>query len=79
MLEAALRQSIGDWTFQEAYDRTGRIININVSPLDSNDQPRLLNFLTAPNVLVRSACMASCSIPGKENFYSQLFCSFCFT
>ena len=28
------------------------------------DESRLLNYLTAPNVLVWSACVASCAIPG---------------
>lgn len=48
-------------------DRTGRIINIVVSPAKGSgnqDGPRLLNYLTAPNVLVWSAALASCAIPG---------------
>ncbi len=40
---------------QEAYDRTGRIVNITITPtVDSKEAPRLLNYLTAPNV-VRAA------------------------
>ncbi len=57
-------QDVGLWTFQEAFDRTGRIINITVAPMNSYDPPRLLNYLTAPHVCVWSAAAASCAIPG---------------
>jgi hypothetical protein len=46
---------------------SGRIINIVVSPASGSgnkDSLRLLNYLTAPNVLVWSAALASCAIPG---------------
>jgi len=59
-----LRTNIGDFTFQEAFDRTGRILNITVTPNNSSDPPRLLNYLTAPHVLVWSAAVASSSLPG---------------
>lgn len=59
-----LKSNIGDFTFQEAFDRTGRILNIVVTPLNRNDPPRLLNYLTAPHVLVWSAAVASSSLPG---------------
>lgn len=59
-----LRKDVGNFTFQEAFDRTGRIINITVSPTNSSDPPRLLNYLTAPHVLVWSAAVASSSLPG---------------
>ena len=54
----------GYYTFQEAFDRTGRIINIIVAPKNKYDPPRLLNYLTAPHVCVWSAACASCAIPG---------------
>lgn len=60
----ALMQDVGLYTFQEAFDRTGRIINITVAPLNSYDPPRLLNYLTAPHVCVWSAAAASCALPG---------------
>lgn len=82
-----LRSNIGDFTFQEAFDRTGRILNItgkctarflellrtpthlilpfSVTPNNSSDPPRLLNYLTAPHCLVWSATVASSSLPGK--------------
>ena len=55
---------LGDMTFREAYYRTGKILNITVSPASIYEQPRLLNNLTAPNVLIWSAVCASCSLPG---------------
>ncbi|CCC66883.1 hypothetical protein NCAS_0A03250 [Naumovozyma castellii] len=55
---------LGDLTFREAYNRTGKILNITVSPATLFEQPRLLNNLTAPNVLIWSAVCASCSLPG---------------
>lgn len=55
---------LGELTFREAYNRTGRILNITVSPASLFEQPRLLNSLTAPNVLIWSAVCASCSLPG---------------
>ncbi len=58
------RANIGSFTFQEAFDRTGRILNIIVSPQNKSDPPRLLNYLTAPHVLVWSAAVASSSLPG---------------
>ena len=59
-----LRASVGNFTFQEAFDRTGRILNIVVTPQNPSDPPRLLNYLTAPHVLVWSAAVASSSLPG---------------
>lgn len=60
----AMMQNVGLYTFQEAFDRTGRIINITVAPLNRYDPPRLLNYLTAPHVCVWSAAAASCALPG---------------
>jgi predicted acylesterase/phospholipase RssA len=55
VLKAALKDNIGDVTFQEAYNRTRRILNITVSTSANFEMPRLLNYLTAPNVLIWSA------------------------
>lgn len=63
-LEHYLAVSIPDLTFQEAYERTGRNLNITVTGLSPRQAPRLLNAITSPNVLIRSAVMASCSIYG---------------
>lgn len=59
-----VRADVGNFTFQEAFDRTGRILNIVVTPNNSSDPPRLLNYLTAPHVMVWSAAVASSSLPG---------------
>lgn len=59
----AMRQNLGDITFQEAYNRTGKILNITVSSSTSYEMPRLLNYLSAPNVLIWSAVAASCAVP----------------
>lgn len=62
-LEHCLQENLGDLTFAEAFERTGRIVNIPISPVASNQMPRLMNYLTGPNVLIRTASLASCSIP----------------
>jgi TAG lipase/steryl ester hydrolase/phospholipase A2/LPA acyltransferase len=59
-----VRANVGNFTFQEAFDRTGRILNIVVTPNNPSDPPRLLNYLTAPHVMVWSAAVASSSLPG---------------
>ncbi len=63
-LELCIEQNVGALTFEEAFDRTGRIINIPVSPTRAHQHSRLLNYLTAPNVMVRRAALASSAIPG---------------
>lgn len=50
-LETCVRENIGDITFKEAYDKTKRILNITVTNTDKFDSPRLLNYITAPNVV----------------------------
>ena len=63
-LEACLEENIPDMTFEEAYRKSGREINITVSPYDRHQHARLLNWRTSPNVLIRKATLASCAIPG---------------
>ncbi|KAL2151475.1 hypothetical protein VTH82DRAFT_6573 [Thermothelomyces myriococcoides] len=62
-LTRVMRSWLGDVTFLEAYNRTRRICNICVSSASIYDVPRLLNYITAPNVLIWSAVAASCSVP----------------
>lgn len=50
-------------TFLEAYECTHRVINITVAGTRRHEMPQLLNYLTAPNVLIWSACVASCASP----------------
>lgn len=54
-LAKVMRNWLGDITFQEAYNRTRRILNICVSCAGVYELPRLLNYITAPNVLIWSA------------------------
>jgi TAG lipase/steryl ester hydrolase/phospholipase A2/LPA acyltransferase len=63
-LERSLRENCGQYTFQEAFDRTGRIVNIVVTPTRSGRIPMVLNYLTSPHVLMWSAALASCAVPG---------------
>ncbi|MGH8460391.1 MAG: DUF3336 domain-containing protein [Stenotrophobium sp.] len=63
-LEKCLRENIGDESFTAAFERTRRIIGVTVSPAERHQQGRLLNYLTAPNVMMRSAILASCAVPG---------------
>jgi TAG lipase / steryl ester hydrolase / phospholipase A2 / LPA acyltransferase len=49
-LQRKLKGLIGNYTFLEAYERTGRILNVSVCPADTNEPPRLLNYLTSPQV-----------------------------
>ncbi|KAI9051969.1 hypothetical protein LZ554_004223 [Drepanopeziza brunnea f. sp. 'monogermtubi'] len=62
-LTRVMREMLGDMTFQEAYNRTRRILNICVSSASLYELPRLLNYVTSPNVMIWSAVAASCSVP----------------
>ena len=64
ILQRRLRSELGDVTFQEAFDISGKILCITVSPTRKNESPRLLSYLTSPHVLVWSAVSASCAFPG---------------
>ena len=62
-LVRVMKDLLGDITFAEAYNRTRRILNICVSTASLYELPRLLNYITAPNVMIWSAVAASCSVP----------------
>lgn len=62
-LTRVMQNMLGDITFQEAYNRTRKICNISVSTESIYELPRLLNYITAPNVMIWSAVAASCSVP----------------
>ncbi|KAJ2903819.1 hypothetical protein MKZ38_009294 [Zalerion maritima] len=57
VIEKCARDNLGDITFGEAYERTKKILNIIVWR-DKGD-PLVLNYLTAPDVLVWSAATES--------------------
>lgn len=64
VLRTCLKENIGHVTFLEAYKKTRRILNVSVSSSTQHEMPRMLNYLTAPNVLIWSAVLASCAVPG---------------
>jgi len=63
-LYEVLLHNCGPATFAEAYARSGRALNISVSPTRLRQKPRLLTHLTAPNVLIARAALASSALPG---------------
>lgn len=60
----SLAATMGDTTFLEAKERTGRILNIPVTSAQKHASLVVLNYLTAPHVCIWSAILASSSIPG---------------
>jgi TAG lipase / lysophosphatidylethanolamine acyltransferase len=59
VLEECVRANVGNLTFEEAYVKTKRVLNITVSTT-SGGVPNLLNYLTAPNVV----CMLTDNVNG---------------
>ena len=59
-----MRRLIPDMTFLDAYRKTGRSINITISPAEPRQTSRLLNHIASPHVTVLSAVMASSALPG---------------
>ena len=57
----------GSMTFREAYERTGRILNVTCVPSDPHSPTILCNYLTAPNCVIWSAVLASAAVPGILN------------
>ena len=57
----------GSLTFLEAYQRTGRILNITCIPSDPHSPNILANYLTAPDCVIWSAVIASAAVPGILN------------
>lgn len=64
VLKDYIYEKTGDMTFRDVYQKFGWNLNITVTDQSSDQVPRLLNYLTAPNVLIWSAVVASCAIPG---------------
>ena len=57
----------GSTTFREAYQRTGRILNVSCVPSDPHSPTILTNYLTAPDCVIWSAVLASAAVPGILN------------
>ncbi|CEP08151.1 hypothetical protein [Parasitella parasitica] len=64
VLQECVRENVGDLTFEEAYARSKRVLNISVSSSRTQEVPQLLNYLTAPNVLIWSAACCSTASMG---------------
>mmetsp|Transcript_23089 Transcript_23089/g.66650 ORF Transcript_23089/g.66650 Transcript_23089/m.66650 type:complete len:831 (-) Transcript_23089:1367-3859(-) len=56
--------TLGDMTFLEAYRKTGRVFCITLSATTKRAPPVLVNHITAPNVVIASAIIASAAVPG---------------
>lgn len=63
VLAECCRDNLGEVTFEEAFKRSNRVLNITIHATTSQT-PSLLNYLTAPNVLVWTAALASNALPG---------------
>ncbi|KAI1261769.1 acyl transferase/acyl hydrolase/lysophospholipase [Xylariaceae sp. FL1019] len=59
VLEECVKANLGDLTFEEAYNRSKRVLNITVATAAQDGIPTLLNYITAPNVLIWTAAVAS--------------------
>ncbi len=57
----------GSLTFREAYERTGRILNVSCVPSDPHSPTILANYLTSPDCVIWSAVLASAAVPGILN------------
>lgn len=63
-LKKFLIENLGDLSFEEAYAKSGIDINISVAPYDvAQEDARIMNRYTAPDLLVWSAVLASCAVP----------------
>jgi TAG lipase/lysophosphatidylethanolamine acyltransferase len=65
VLEDCIRANIGDMTFEEAYRRSKRVLNITVVTAHQAGIPTVLNYITTPNVVgLRPAQM---NVSGNQN------------
>ena len=74
VLEECVRANLGDLTFEEAYARTKRVLNITVAISGRGGVPNLLNYLTSPNVLIWSAAIASNANTTRRYSSQPLLC-----
>ena len=62
-LKKFLRQNLGEYTFHEAFQKSGRHASIVVAPYVSSQNARIMNEITSPDLLIWSATLASCAVP----------------
>jgi TAG lipase / lysophosphatidylethanolamine acyltransferase len=74
VLQECAQDNLGEITFEEAFAKTGRILNVTVALPNEIGIPQLLNYITAPHVLIWSAVVASTAT--SKTFYApvQLYC-----
>jgi TAG lipase/lysophosphatidylethanolamine acyltransferase len=53
-LEKCVVENVGDVTFEEAYSRTRKVLNISVPNDYASGIPSLFNYLTTPNVVSKT-------------------------
>lgn len=63
-LEESIAGIVPDLSFEQAYAKTGRAVNISIAAAETHQTSRLLNETTSPSVLIHSAVMASTAVPG---------------
>ena len=51
-------------TFEEAYRKTGRLLCVTISATTKMSPPIVINYISAPDVIISSAVMASAAVPG---------------
>ncbi|KAL8307683.1 hypothetical protein RB593_006177 [Gaeumannomyces tritici] len=59
VLERCVRDNVGELTFQEAFRRTGRVLNITVATAEQGGVPTVLNHITSPHVVRSSSLFLS--------------------
>ena len=74
VLEECAQDNLGDITFEEAFAKTGRILNVTVALPNEVGIPQLLNYITAPHVLIWSAVVASTATSKTLYAPVQLYC-----
>lgn len=57
----------GSTTFEEAFQRTGRKLNISTIPADPHSPVILCNDITSPHCIIWSTLLASLAVPGILN------------
>ncbi len=74
VLQECAQDNLGDMTFEEAFAKTGRILNVTVALPNEVGIPQLLNHITAPHVLIWSAVVASTATSKTLYAPVQLYC-----
>ncbi|KAG0608291.1 hypothetical protein M758_8G094600 [Ceratodon purpureus] len=63
-LQQSMQDLLGDLTFEEAFDLSGRILGISIPACPIDHQPaQFLNYLASPHVVIWSAVAVSCVAP----------------